>query len=119
MATLASVRPRAADRSTVIKLMEGARHAAAIARSWSQERVDDVVRAIGWHAFRMETARRLSRLAVQETGLGTVEDTYARHRLRILATMRDLDHVATVGVVENCPARGIRKIAKPVGVIAA
>jgi sulfoacetaldehyde dehydrogenase len=107
------------DSPSTTALVENARGVQSIVHDWSQERVDDVVCAVAWHAFKEGTARRLSQLAVLETGLGSVEDTYTRHRQRILGIMRDLDHVTTVGVIEDCPELGLRKIAKPVGVIGA
>jgi sulfoacetaldehyde dehydrogenase len=107
------------DARSAAELVQRARSVQAVIDAWSQDRIDDVVLAVAWHAFRDVAAQRLSKLAVRETGFGSAEDTYARHRQRILGIMRDLEHVATVGVVESCPELGLRKIAKPVGVIAA
>ena len=110
---------REVNSQSTATLIKNARGIQSIVQGWSQERVDDVVSAVAWHAFKEGTARRLSQQAVLQTGLGSVEDTYARHRQRILGIMRDLDRVVTVGVIEECPERGLRKIAKPVGVIGA
>lgn len=87
-------------------------------QGWSQHRIDDVVSAVGWRVFKTRTARRLSELAVSETGLGSVDDTYQRHRQRILGVLSDLREATTVGVIETIPQRGLRKLAKPVGVVA-
>jgi sulfoacetaldehyde dehydrogenase len=106
------------DMQSIAGLVENARNVQQVVGAWSQEKVDEAVLAVAWHAFNDEAAHRLSRLAVQETGLGAIEDTYARHRQRILGVLRDLDGVNTVGLIECCPERGLRKIAKPVGVIA-
>ncbi|MCK1420542.1 MULTISPECIES: aldehyde dehydrogenase family protein [unclassified Bradyrhizobium] len=110
--------PDAETRSTV-EVIRRARCVQPIVAAWSQDRIDDVVLAVAWHAFNDAEAQRLSNMAVRETGFGSFEDTYARHRQRILGVMRDLEHAKTEGVIESCPELGLRKIAKPIGVIAA
>lgn len=95
-----------------------ARAAQAEAASWSQARIDDVVEAVGWHLYRDATARRLAQAAEAETRLGNTEHLYDLHRKRILGTMRDLHGQRSAGVVEELPALGLRRLAKPMGVIA-
>jgi len=101
------------------RLVDNARSVQPLVASWTQERVDSVVAALAWSAFKDDVAVHLSRMAVEETGFGCFEDSYTRHRQRVLGVMRDLHGVATVGCIENCPERGLRKIAKPLGLIAA
>lgn len=57
-----------------------AQHAMA---DWSQDQVDAVVAAAGWSVWNEAAARSLAEKAVQETGLGRINDTYERHRLRV------------------------------------
>jgi sulfoacetaldehyde dehydrogenase len=81
--------------------------------------VDDLVSALGWSVFKEETALALSELAVRETRLGRVEDTYFRHRQRIEGILCDLKQAKVAGIVEINEELGLKKIAKPVGVVAA
>ncbi|SHF27229.1 sulfoacetaldehyde dehydrogenase [Streptoalloteichus hindustanus] len=98
--------------------MERARAAQAEAALWSQRRVDEVVAAVGWQCYREDNARRLAELAYRETGFGNPEDLFRLHRKRVLGTMRDVHGATTVGVVEDVPELGLRRLAKPLGVIA-
>jgi sulfoacetaldehyde dehydrogenase len=104
---------------TVALLVERARIAQASVEGWSQNRIDEAVAAIGWHAYKDENARNLSRIAVEETGMGLVNDHFTRHRKRILGILRDLRGVITSGEISEDLDRGIRKIAKPVGIVGA
>ena len=84
-----------------------------------QDLVDDAVRGIAWALYEPARARELAELAVADTGLGNVEDKVAKNRRKTFGTLRDLLRVRTVGVIEENPAKGIVKIAKPVGVVGA
>lgn len=87
--------------------------------TWSQERVDEAVAAVGWQCYREDTARELALLSHRETGLGDSEHLFALQRRRVLGVLRDLHGAATVGVVEELPDLGLVKLAKPLGVVAA
>jgi hypothetical protein len=67
------------------------------------------VAAIGWYAYKDENALRLSQLAVEETGMGNIDDHFARHRKRILDTLRDFDGVKTSGLVFEDHERGLQE----------
>ncbi|MGK5631897.1 aldehyde dehydrogenase family protein [Streptomyces sp. URMC 123] len=100
---------------------EAVRRARAAQReiaSWSQERIDDVVAAVGWQCYREDNARHIAQLSHRDTALGTIEHLYAMQRRRVLGVLRDLHGVKTVGVIEDLPELGLRKLAKPLGVIA-
>ena len=86
---------------------------------WSQEQVDELVAAAGWEVYQAEHARACAQSAVEETGLGVFEDKFLKHQKKTLGTLRDLHGLRTVGVIEENPAKGLIKIAKPVGVIGA
>ena len=96
-----------------------AREAQKVIEFWSQEQVDEMVLAVGWEAYKLETAQAVARMAVDETGLGVYEDKVLKHQKKTLGVVRDLDGVKTVGVIERIPEKGIMKVAKPVGVIGA
>ena len=109
---------RSAGSNEVASLMRRARTAQRAFEGSEQREVDLAVAAAGWHCYRDETAHELCSLAVEETELGDISDSYVRLRKRILGTLRDLVDAVTVGVSYEDVALGIRKLAKPVGVIA-
>jgi len=84
-----------------------------------QNRVDEIVSTLGWWAYAEKNAQRLAALAYDETGMGELAETCARHRNRVLGTLRDIHGVTTLGAIEIDPRLGLRKLAKPIGVIAA
>jgi sulfoacetaldehyde dehydrogenase len=100
-------------------LLERARAAQKIAASWDQERVDEVCLAAGWAVYKDDNIRILARSAVDETGMGVYEDKVTKHRNKVMGVLRDIRGAKSVGLVEVDEARGIRKYAKPVGVVAA
>lgn len=84
---------------------------------WSQEKVDDLAAIIGWETYKL--ADKIAKLAVEETGMGVYEHKKAKHEVKTLGVLRDLQGVKTTGVIEEDPEKGLIKIAKPVGVIGA
>lgn len=86
---------------------------------WPQERVDEMVAAVGWEVYKYEHAQACARLAADETGMGVYEHKLSKHQKKTLGTLRDLDGLKTVGVIEDNKEKGLLKIAKPIGVIGA
>lgn len=84
---------------------------------WPQEKVDEMVAAVGWQLFQREHAEACARSAIQETGMGVYEDKVLKHQKKTLGTLRDLHGLKTTGVIEEDPKRGLLKLAKPAGVI--
>ena len=103
----------------IAEMIARARAAQKIAATWSQERVDEVCVAVGWSVYNDENIRRLAELAVAETGMGRIEDKITKHKNKVMGVLRDIRGVRTVGLMEEDLARGIRKYAKPVGVVGA
>jgi sulfoacetaldehyde dehydrogenase len=103
----------------LLDMLARAREAQKIVEYWPQEKVDEMVLAVGWESYKRETAEEVARLAVDETGLGIYEDKVAKHQKKTLGVLRDLRGVKTVGVIEEIPEKGLLKVAKPVGVIGA
>lgn len=112
---------RAADETAAVvgALVDRARAAAAAIAHHTQAQVDDLVTVVAWSVYRPDNARTLARIAVDEGGFGTYDDKFTKIRKRVLGGLADMRGLATVGVVEQDPARGLVKIAKPVGVVAA
>ncbi|WP_045225983.1 aldehyde dehydrogenase family protein [Methyloterricola oryzae] len=100
-------------------LVARARKAQAGIEHYSQEQVDALTTAIAWSVVRQDRAETLARLAVDEGGFGNYPDKVLKIRNRIMGTLADMADVRTVGVVEESPDKGLIKIAKPVGVVAA
>jgi len=100
-------------------LMKRARAAQEQIEFWSQERVDEMVAAVGWEIYKLEHAEACARLAVDETGMGVYADKLSKHQKKTLGTLRDLCGLKTVGVIEENKEKGLLKIAKPIGVIGA
>lgn len=100
------------------EMYERARKAFNEVRFWPQEKVDEMVQAAGWEWQKEAVRKELARLAVDESGIGVYEDKVAKIRTKTLGTLWDQRGAITCGLVEEDKARGIRKYAKPIGVIA-
>lgn len=107
------------EAECVKALVVKARVAQSIFNAYSQEQVDEVVTAAAWALVNPENNRPLSILAVEETGLGNVEDKVTKNHRKTLGLLRDLAGVKTVGVISDNPDLGITEIARPVGVVGA
>jgi len=101
------------------EMVRKARAAQKIVEFWPQEKVDEMVAAAAWEVYKQENAEACARMATDETGMGIYENKLLKHQKKTLGTLRDLDGVKTVGVIEEDEAKGLIKIAKPVGVIGA
>ncbi|WP_454020759.1 acylating sulfoacetaldehyde dehydrogenase [Azospirillum sp. Marseille-Q6669] len=111
--------PASADQEAVAALVARARAAQRAFADATQERVDDAVAALAWAIYEPGRARALAELAVADTGLGNVADKVTKNQRKTFGTLRDLMRVRTVGVIEEDTAKGIVKIAKPLGVVGA
>lgn len=101
------------------EMVARARAAQAQIEYWSQQQVDEMVAASGWEVYQREHAEACARSAVEETGMGVYEHKLLKHQKKTLGTLRDLHGLKTTGIIEENSAKGLVKIAKPVGVIAA
>ncbi len=96
-----------------------ARIAQTVSAGWTQSQVDDVVSAVAWAGYQQPNAEALARRAVEDTGMGRVEDKVNKIRRKTLGTLNDLHDALSVGVMSEDVATGIVEYAKPVGVVAA
>lgn len=105
----------------VAELLRRGREAMDEVADYDQERIDEVVQAVAWAIVKQENAEELARLAVEATGLGNFEDKVTKNQRKNLGTLTDLmePSARSVGVIEVDEERGLTKIAKPVGVVAA
>ena len=103
----------------VAGLMVRARAAMVQFADADQARTDEAVTALAWSLYKPAHATDLAERAVADIGLGNVESKITKNTRKTFGTLRDLMRARTVGVIEEDPARGIVKWAKPVGVVAA
>ncbi|HYN46196.1 MAG TPA: aldehyde dehydrogenase family protein, partial [Allosphingosinicella sp.] len=86
---------------------------------YSQEQVDDLIRAMVWSVARPGVAEEIAKLTIDETGLGNYEGKYLKIFRKTRAALMDIIDDKSVGVIGEYPEREILVIAKPVGVIGA
>lgn len=84
---------------------------------YTQEQVDRIFLAAASAANKERIP--LARLAVEETGMGVAEDKVIKNNYAAEYIYNAYRDTRTCGVVEEDPVFGIRKIAEPVGLIAA
>ena len=105
------------EKASAQDLLRRARAAMAAVDHYDQATVDRLCRAVAWATANEETFGRLTRMSVEESGMGSADGVPAR-RWKILGILRDALRTKSVGVIEELPERGIVKYAKPAGVIA-
>ena len=84
---------------------------------YSQERVDAIFKAAAMAANQARIP--LAKEAVAETGMGVVEDKVIKNHYASEYIYHAYRNTKTVGVLEEDPAFGIKKIAEPIGLVAA
>src|SRR4051795_6991727 len=105
------------ERASAQDLLTRARGAMTAVEHYDQAAVDRLCRAIAWATANERTFGRLTRMSVEESGMGSADGVPAR-RWKILGILRDALLAKSVGIIEEVPERGIVKYAKPAGVIA-
>jgi len=85
--------------------------------TYSQEQVDAIFLAAASAANRARIT--LAKMAVEETGMGVVEDKVIKNHYASEYIYNAYKDTKTCGVLEEDKSYGIKKIAEPVGVIAA
>ena len=85
--------------------------------TYTQEQVDKIFKAA---AIAANQARiPLAKLAVEETGMGVVEDKVIKNNYAAEYIYNAYKNTKTCGVIEEDKAYGIKKLAEPIGVIGA
>ena len=85
--------------------------------TFSQEQVDKIFLAAASAANKMRIP--LAKQAVEETGMGVVEDKVIKNHYAAEYIYNAYKNTKTCGVIEEDPAYGTKKIAEPIGVVAA
>ncbi|MBR7015627.1 MAG: bifunctional acetaldehyde-CoA/alcohol dehydrogenase [Lachnospiraceae bacterium] len=97
--------------------MAAMRKAQAVFATYSQEQVDRIFKAAATAADKARIP--LAKMAVEETGMGLVEDKVIKNHYAAEYIYHAYEHTKTCGVIEEDPVYGIKKIAEPIGLIAA
>lgn len=85
--------------------------------TFTQEQVDKIFKAAALAANRARLP--LAKLAVEETGMGIVEDKVIKNHYASEYIYNCYKNVKTCGIIDEDFAYGVKKIADPIGVIAA
>ncbi len=85
--------------------------------TYTQEQVDRIFLAAASSANKARIP--LAKMAVEETGMGVVEDKVIKNNYAAEYIYNAYKDTKTCGVIEEDSAYGIKKIAEPIGVIAA
>ena len=97
--------------------LERVRAAQAKFATYTQEEVDKIFLAAASAANKQRIP--LAKMAVEETGMGVVEDKVIKNHYASEYIYNAYKNTKTCGVIEEDTSFGIKKIAEPVGVIAA
>ncbi|MBE6729358.1 MAG: bifunctional acetaldehyde-CoA/alcohol dehydrogenase [Ruminococcaceae bacterium] len=93
------------------------REAQKVFATYNQEQVDKIFLAAASAANKARIP--LAKMAVEETGMGIVEDKVIKNNYASEYIYNAYKNVKTCGVIEEDKAYGTKKIAEPIGVIAA
>ena len=85
--------------------------------SYTQEQVDKIFKAAAIAAGKQRIP--LAKLAVEETGMGVVEDKVIKNHYAAEYIYNAYKDTKTCGVIEEDKANGMKKIAEAIGVVAA
>ncbi len=93
------------------------RKAQQLFATYTQEQVDKIFLAAASAANKARIP--LAKMAVEETGMGVVEDKVIKNNYAAEYIYNAYKDTKTCGVIEEDKAYGIKKVAEPIGVIAA
>ena len=99
------------------KRMKELRRAQEIFAAYTQEQVDKIFFAAAMAAIKARIP--LAKMAVQETGMGVVEDKVIKNHYASEYIYNFYKNTKTCGVIEEDSVYGIRRIAEPIGLVAA
>ena len=84
---------------------------------YSQSEVDKIFRAVALKANNLRI--HLAKMAVAETGMGVVEDKVIKNHFAAEYIYNQYKDTKTCGVIEEDKTFGLKKVAEPIGVVAA
>ena len=101
----------------LVAKMNEIREAQKIFATYTQEQVDKIFLAAATAANKQRIP--LAKMAVEETGMGIVEDKVIKNHYAAEYIYNAYKDTKTCGVIEEDTSFGIKKIAEPIGLIAA
>ena len=101
----------------LIAKMDAMREAQKIFATYTQEQVDKIFFEAAMAANKMRIP--LAKMAVEETGMGVAEDKVIKNNYAAEYIYNAYKNTKTCGVIEEDKAYGIKKIAEPIGLVAA
>jgi len=101
----------------LISKMDEIRKAQEIYSTYTQEQVDKIFKAAATAANKQRIP--LAKIAKEETGMGVVEDKVIKNHYASEYIYNAYKDTKTCGVIEEDKINGIKKIAEPIGLIAA
>ena len=101
----------------LIAKMKAMREAQKVFATYTQEQVDKIFFEAAKAANQMRIP--LAKMAVEETGMGVVEDKIIKNHYAAEYIYNAYKETKTCGVIEEDKAFGIKKVAEPLGLIAA
>lgn len=105
-----------AEKKYIDELVEKVSQAQKKFAEYSQEQVDYIFRRV---ALKMSSLRiPLAKMAVEETGMGVVEDKVIKNHFASEYIYNKFKHTKTCGIIEEDKDNGLIKMAEPLGVIA-
>ena len=97
--------------------MKAMKEAQRIFATYTQEQVDKIFYEAAMAANKARIP--LAKMAVEETGMGVVEDKVIKNHFASEYIYNAYRHTKTCGVIEEDKAGGVKKIAEPLGLITA
>ena len=101
----------------LILKMKEMREAQRVFSTYTQEQVDKIFFAAASAADKQRLT--LAKMAVEETGMGVVEDKVIKNNYAAEYIYNAYKDMKTCGVIEEDKAFGIKKVAEPIGLVAA
>jgi succinate-semialdehyde dehydrogenase len=105
------------DMQFVTGIIDQARKAQQIFEKYTQEQVDEVVRAVGKAVY--DNGEELARMAIDETHMGSYEDKVLKNKGKAMAVWNYLKGKKSVGILQYFEEEGIVEVGKPIGIIGA
>ncbi len=102
--------------SSIDVLLERAQETLKAYMEMTQDQIDEIVRAMALAG--LENQLYLAQLAVEETGMGIVEDKAAKNIFATEYIYHSIKYEKTVGIVDENEYENYAEIAEPVGIIA-
>lgn len=97
-------------------LIKAAKRAQAELATFSQQKIDDIVKAVAKAAY--DHRKELAKMANEETGFGIYEDKILKNAFAAKSVYEGIKDMKTIGMISDDPVKKVTEYAVPVGVIA-